>query len=850
MNAMRKLSLLCMALFCLALATTAHPVDLATAKAIASKFMGADRIQLAATYTTSQNEAALRVFNTANGFVIVAADDGERPIIGYSHEGCFDPDNLPLPLEAYLQECVARIQHGIEHRLDADEVTARQWQRVKSTGKPGDAPSGKAVAPLLSEQWHQGCGYNNLCPTIQGPCGHAEVGCVALAMGQIMHYWGYPATGWGTHSYSDGTHHTADFGNTTYRWDHMPDSLTGQSSPEEVEAVATLLFHCGVSVNMRYGVNGSSASVDRVPEALIQYFDYSRQLHMEIRSRYNDEAWDAMLKECLDQARPILYSGFGTAGHSFVCDGYDENDLFHFNWGWGGNANGYFSIGNLNPNGYQFNNTHFALLDIIPQYEPCQVNATVFPHNAGSVEGTGTFHYGTRCTLTTTPAEGFVFHGWKIDGELVSQTASYSFTVKDDTDIEAFFSFLPAGQITASITPDGSPQGSSSARLSWTHEDTGMTLLKRFKTNGETSGVATDGESIYIAYAAWNDPPFMLEKYTMDGILVDAFNLDGISDVFALTYDGTDFYCNSLEDDNSLSVLYRLDLEHKTILDSIPTNNWAATLAYDPVYDGFWLGHDNRLFLLDRQGHELQSSPMTNDYIYGTGHATANDGSSHLLMVRDFGVYNYDIVNHAILPHPLSLSEPFMQPGYGACTGKYDGKDAFFFINDSSLCIYEINPAFPQYKQIVHYRLFRSNPANEIVTVADSIMGFDYLDPTWQQLPVGPYRYGICSVFADGSVTETIWSDTLVKTDYGIGESSDGPVSVFPNPVNDKLMVEHERPILRCEVFSLEGKEVYSAAPCRKRVEIPTQRWASGTYLLRITTDDGIAMRQVIKVKE
>lgn len=815
--------------------TTAHPVDLATAKSIAAHFMNTDNVLLSATYRTEGLNPALYVFNTDDGFVIIAADDNETPIVAYSHEGPFHPDNVPDPVAAYLQDAMARVQYAAAHPPVLPQATA------KST---------RAMPPLLTERWHQGCGYNNLCPTGQGPCSHAEVGCVAVAMGMIMHYWGYPSTGWGTHSYTYGTHLSADFGNTTYQWDLMPDSLNAQSSLEEVEAVATLLFHCGVSVNMRYDPGSSSASIDKVPEALILYFNYSRRLHMEVSSNYDHAEWIAMLKECLDQRQPILYSGIGTAGHSFVCDGYDENNLFHFNWGWGGNANGYYSIGSLNPNGYDFNNTNFALLDIFPQYEPCQVEASVFPPASGTVDGTGAFHYGSPCTLVAKPAEGFTFHGWKRDGETVSEDDSYTFTVKNDTDLEADFSHVPIGQLTASIDPDTSHPDSANAHLAWTPEDNGWKLLNKFEVNGETSGVATDGEFIYIAYATWNTPPTMLEQYTQDGVLVDAFDLDGLSDVFTLTYDGTDFYCGSLESAISLSTLYRIDLEHKTILDSTLMDTWFETIAYDPEHDGFWLGHEKQTILHDRMGHKIQSSPFINDYLYGTGYTTAKDGTSHLLMLRDFGVYDYDIAHNTIRHHALPLEEPVIAPNYGICTGKYGDKDALFFVLDSTLCIYEINPALPPPVQIVHYRIYRSDLNGNNVMLADEVTGFAYLDTTWKSLPAGQYRYGICSVFADGNESETIWSNPLVKTDHGVAENGSDQVRIYPNPVHDKLIVEHPRPIRHCELFTVDGTSVYSASPSDRRIEIPTQGWSSGTYVLRITTDNAVETKQVIKFKE
>ncbi len=249
---MKRLYLLSIAIVGLTLCSMATPIDQALAKSIASKFMGANELQLSTTYRTDSNIAALYVFSSTDGFIIVSADDCETPIIGYSFEGRFDPNAVPVQMEAYLQDFVTRIQYGIENHIEADELTASQWELVKNTGRLNESKTASAVEPLLTEMWEQGCLYNDLCPTFSKvPCGHAEAGCLAVAMGQIMHYWRYPETGWGSHSYNNAGHTlSADFGNTIYDWDHMPDSLTDNSSDAEIEAVATLLFHCGVSVNM------------------------------------------------------------------------------------------------------------------------------------------------------------------------------------------------------------------------------------------------------------------------------------------------------------------------------------------------------------------------------------------------------------------------------------------------------------------------------------------------------------------------------------------------------------------------------------------------------------------------
>jgi hypothetical protein len=57
-----------------------------------------------------------------------------------------------------------------------------------------------------------------------------------------------------------------------------------------------------------------------------------------------------LLKTELDAGQPMYYEGTGNgSGHAFVCDGYDNNNFFHFNWGWDGLADGYYNINALNP---------------------------------------------------------------------------------------------------------------------------------------------------------------------------------------------------------------------------------------------------------------------------------------------------------------------------------------------------------------------------------------------------------------------------------------------------------------------------------------------------------------------
>ena len=780
---MKRIITLCFAIIGLCCYAMALPVDQETTKAIASKFMGTNNVQLSTTYTTDSNVAAFYVFNTNDGFVIVSADDCETPIIGYPHEGRFDPNNVPVQMEDYLRDFVARIQYGIENHVAADELTAKQWEMVKSTGRLSESKSNQAVGPLLTEKWHQGCLYNSLCPALSGPCGHDEVCCVAVAMAQIMHYWGYPASGWGSNSYfNQGIELSADFGNTTYDWEHMPDSLTENSSDAEIEAVATLLYHCGVSVNMEYSSNGSTASSTKVPDAWIQNFDYSRQLHRD-RKGNDNEVWLTKLKDCLDLQRPIYYSGQGSAGgHAFVCDGYDDNDLLHFNWGWGGNGDGYFALGNLNPIGYSFNNNNYAIFDIIPEYEPCVVAATTFPPDAGSIEGTGEYHFGVQCTLTATPNETCKFRYWKKDDRIISQESSYSFEVKDDVDnLTAYFSLKPLKEITTCHAPDTNDVNSPYVFLSWDYGyNTEWPLLKEFEIKSEDL-ITTDNEYIYTAKKYGEDHPCTFGKYTMDGDSVEFFHIEGARPD-GLTCDGNYFYCSKNTASYDVFRLYRYDFTNKTLVDSTYVNLQFGLCAYDSYYDGFWLlqyvGLNKTARLVDRQGQTMGNQQVTTyDNLYGFGGFTAEDGNPHLLTVHNPKyITDINLQDGAHNTFCISSSNPG-EHIVSACLGKYDNKDALFEIicsyssseGDYKIRILEIKSHLAP---ILHYRLYRAKNEGDTIMLADEWTETSFTDTTWNNASAGEYRFGIIEVYYNGVESEIIWSDPIVKADHGINENN------------------------------------------------------------------------------
>ena len=229
----------------------------------------------------------------------------------------------------------------------------------------------------------------------------APTGCVATAMGQIMKRWNWPPSGEGSHTWDPpfaaccvNTYGpmTVDFAAQTYNWSIMPNDVWKNVSGFETAGdreVAKLLRHIGVAVEMDYtptgsgacsyqkhttpgwcegGCNKTSASRHGALKAFHDYFRY----HGIYTSRYcnTDDYWINLLKQELNAGRPVFYCGENTGGHAFVCEGYDSNDYFYFNWGWDGRYNDYFAIDGLTPNGHDYSSNQDIIYNIYPDKDP------------------------------------------------------------------------------------------------------------------------------------------------------------------------------------------------------------------------------------------------------------------------------------------------------------------------------------------------------------------------------------------------------------------------------------------------------------------------------------------------
>lgn len=566
---MRKFLLLTVSLLLTATTLFAERVSQEDAALVAKNFMSASTAQPGVKKATaakmvlkkaaSATENQYYVYENASGegWVMVAADDAITPILAYSKTGTFRTDNMPINVRKWLGKYDNFIKKVEADGFVATEEAQNQWKKLRK-GLPDDPAGTVVIGPLVQTQWDQDEPYNNLCPGT-GTSGQgstkAYTGCVATAMAQVMKYWNWPVKGTGSHSYTPLNPNTggsqtkygtqsANFGNTTYDWDNMLNKYTSSATSTQKTAVATLMYHCGVATEMMYGdyewggsgtytTNyGSWTESDNAQNALYNYFGY-KQATGYMRDGYTyqgtkyydswtDAAWTAMVKEELDKNHPIMYGGSGDeGGHSFICDGYDTQNYFHFNWGWSGSNDGWYKLDNLVPGSggagggsYSFSEDQDVIIGIVP-------NRTDLPKVTvtWSVDGTTTtteFTQEDPLVLPANPSDcgsGKKFVGWTANSSVTGSKPSDLFTTAAGKTVTAAITYYAVfatqesgttpSQV-ASVTfktasSDGNTDKSSSIKNDLVASDSGISSYSGSKLYLGKNGVKL-GTSSAIGY--------------------------------------------------------------------------------------------------------------------------------------------------------------------------------------------------------------------------------------------------------------------------------------------------------------------------------------------------------------
>lgn len=369
-------------------------------------------------YFSQDNSVLFYAINFSDtGFVLIAGDDAVSPVLGYSYSSFFSGTDIPVQLAGLLEEYRNLISHVRSYESDLTVFKAAEWNSLLNDNFTKSTNA--IVDPLLFCRWDQGARYNSLCPQDpDGPGGHVYAGCVATAMSMVMYHFRYPTSGQGQNGYwSDYGYLDVDFSQSSYVWNNMPVSLSSHNYQ-----VAKLMYDAGVAVDMMYSPNGSGAYMNDAAYAMHAYFRYSPTLTLESRNSYSLNQWVNLLRSQLDQGYPLIYAGYGSngPGHAFVCDGYDNGNLFHFNWGWSGSYNGFYMMDYLTPGGYNFSSYQMAIINCFPADNNypygCQSTTTITGSGGSITDDSGPFNYNNNSNCS-----------WLIQPDVLSESVTLKF---------------------------------------------------------------------------------------------------------------------------------------------------------------------------------------------------------------------------------------------------------------------------------------------------------------------------------------------------------------------------------------------------------------------------------------
>ena len=367
-----------------AMASVVTPEDAAR---YAGKFMGMhsapvpDNVPLQRSASRGGvQEPEYYVFNNPDGgWVIIASDDRITPVLAYSTSGSFDPDaDMPDNLSSWIDD----VTQSINVIRSSDEVASAQvsaaWSALRGVG---DNPE-STKKEIETACWDQTAPYNSLCPKVKinGVETCTAAGCVATAMAIAMRHNNWPEKGKGIiggYSAISRLFYVKEdtIEGRVYDWDKMPLTHAGKGgwTSEQKQEVAQLIRDCGVMVKMDYTEYESGAKMYEIPVAMNEHMSYSDKILQINRASYPVDEWFSIMKNEIDANRVVIYSAVSSAGgHAMVCDGYDTDGCkLHINWGWGGQANGFYTLdlSGVNTNVYRnlsFGRNHIAIIGIAP----------------------------------------------------------------------------------------------------------------------------------------------------------------------------------------------------------------------------------------------------------------------------------------------------------------------------------------------------------------------------------------------------------------------------------------------------------------------------------------------------
>lgn len=767
---------------------------------------------------------------TENGFVIISADDRAIPVLAYSDNGTFDISNMPENLKDWLKVYENEIKHLTDKTTESSIV-------VKSPANSTESSFASYISPLLGNiKWNQGAPYNNLCPVINTSTGaRAVTGCVATGMAQVMKYHQWPAKGTGSNSYTSYTNGIAlslDFSKTTFDWSNMTDTYSSTSTATQNLAVATLMYNCGVAVNMDYA-ESSGANTKTMATAMKTYFGYDTNLQFYSRNYFDRNEWKNLLKTELNASRPVLYSGYSNdGGHLFVCDGYDSNDLFHFNWGWGGSSNGYFQISALDP-------AEQGIGGSTGGYNGGQGIVTGLQKPSTSSVATYLLH--TNDTLSCSVDSVLIRGTFSVTAKNIFNQGVNSFTgyigVALYNSAGTFVQILKTASVSElKVNYGWSSYSFSSLLLSPTLATGNYRIYYVYKTTSATSWEKVRG---YVGTPNFIDVQVGEKyiKFSTPKSIYPSLQLNSLTTVGNIYQNKTGRFNVSITNNgneyNSKIHVYLQSINNDTIYQFVSSENinFATGETRNLNFTGNITLNPGQYKLAVMYDPFNNQSKVSDVYQLGSAQqvtiSATPTGTPNLILSSPISFPNTLSVerNMATLTAKIKNTSgyfdnkliAFIFPKTGGNSLTYIGyQNAIFDTNESKTVTFSgsINLDLAQYMTIVYYYNSTTNGWSRITPNDYSLVNFTLVD-------------NALAVF---------------------NPEFDKDFVIFPNPVDDVLNIKSESIIQQLTINDMVGNQIVSITPnTQNQITIPVDNLKSGTYILKLKTDSGLKVAKFLK---
>lgn len=480
--------------------------NLACKHFLMEKYSGAvnidNDVKLQETYSNEDGLTCLYRYSIGDlGFVVISASQSVKPVLAYSFDENFEMIAPVRDLFHLYKQVVTFTEKG---DAPASAKAQADWKRYLSEDFSPKSVKTPDHGPLMTTRWNQNKYYNTYCPWDAQAGSYYDYrvpnGCVALACSQIMNYHRYPehATGATTYIPPGYPRQTVYFSHHFYNWDAMCNEPMSYANE-----ISKLAYHFGVAIQMGYTADGSGALTDEAKAQLSSKFGYDQNIAKYYRNAYLDSAdieeYKDLLKGEIDARRPIYYAGSNpsyTSAHAYVVDGYDENDCFHVNFGWGGSSNGFYALDHFAAGSTNYDLSGEAIVRIYPSATHPDTYCQGFQRHTAS------FGYVADGSPTAKPYQANPDCSWMI---AVPEAHSYTFK----------FDRLDVNPDADVVTIYNGPTVESGVRATFTGSDVPTdaytinadSVLITFTSNGSAT-TNSDYYGFLISYSSQVESPY------------------------------------------------------------------------------------------------------------------------------------------------------------------------------------------------------------------------------------------------------------------------------------------------------------------------------------------------------